>query len=136
MFAIDNKFIRSMPTPVRNRLFRPVGTRLIKTGSRFTAAPTGYVMASGIDNMITAAVTALAAVIVAFLLGSSLIRSMDWATLAHEFVSDARGAVAYLSTFTFRGAIADVASESATTLAGIQHDVQRVGGVLLGLLGE
>jgi hypothetical protein len=136
MFAIDNKFIRSMPDPVRNRLFRPTGTRLIKTGSRFTAAPTGYVMAHGIADMIATAVTTLAAAVIAFLLGSSLIRSMDWATLAHEFVNDARGAAAYLSTFTFRGAIADIASESINTLAGIQHDVQLVGGVLLGLLGE
>jgi hypothetical protein len=93
-------------------------------------------MARGIADMITAAVTTLAAVIVASLLGYSLIRSMDWATIAHEFVSDARGAAAYLSTFTFRGAIADVASAFANALAGIQHDVQRVGGVLLGLLGE
>lgn len=136
MFAIDNKFIKSMPAPVRNRLFRPVGTRLIKTGPRFTAAPTGYVMAHGITDMITTAVTTLAAAIIAFLLGSSLIRSMDWVTLAHEFINDARGAAAYLSTFTFHGAIADIASESANTLAGIQHDVQQVGGVLLGLLGE
>jgi hypothetical protein len=136
MFAIDNKFITSMPAPVRNRLFRPVGTRLIKTGSLFTAAPTGYVMARGIADMIAAAVTTLAAVIIAFLLGSSLIRSMDWTALAHEFVNDARGAAAYLSTFTFRGAIADVASEPINTLAGIQHDAQQVGGVLLGLLGE
>lgn len=136
MFAIDNKFITSMPAPVRNRLFRPVGTRLIKDGSRFTAAPTGYVMAHGTADMITTAVTTLAAAIVAFLLGSSLIRSMDWAALAHEFVNDARGAAAYLSTFTFRGAIADIASEFTNALAGIQHDVQQAGAFLLGLLGE
>jgi hypothetical protein len=136
MFAIDNKFITSMPAPVRNLLFRPTGARLIKDGSRFTAAPTGYVMARGIADMIATAVTTLAAVIVASMLGSSLIRSMDLAALAHEFVNDARGAAAYLSTFAFRGAIADIASELTNTLMVIQHDVQQVGGVLLALLGK
>lgn len=136
MFAIDNTFIKSMPAPVRNRLFRPVGTRLIKTGSRFTAAPTGYVMAHGIADMIATAVTTLAAAIVVFPLGSSLIRSMNWVTLAHEFINDARGVAAYLSAFTFHGAIADITREATMMTGSIQHDVQQVGGVLLGLLGE
>lgn len=136
MFAIDNKFIRSMPAPVRNRLFRPVGTRLIKTGSRFIAAPTGYVLAHSIADMIATAVTVLAASVIVSLLGSSLVRSMDLAALAHEFINDARGAAAYLSTFTFRGAIADIASELTNTLMVIQHGVQQVGVFLLGLLGE
>ena len=136
MFAIDNRFITSMPAPVRNRLFRPVGTRLIKDGARFIAAPTGYVLTHGIADMIAKAVTVLTAAVIASMLGSSLIRSMDLAALANEFINDARGAAAYLSTFTFRGAIADIASELTNTLMGIQHGVQQVGVFLLGLLGE
>lgn len=137
MFAIDNKFITSIPAPIRTRLFRPVGTRLIKTGSRFTAMPTGYVMNhDGIADMITTAAASVVTAIIAFLLGSSLIRSMGRVTLANEFINDARGAAAYLSTFTFHGAIADIASELTNTLMVIQHGVQQVGVFLLGLLGE